>query len=157
MITQEKLKEAVDCLNAAKCDKLGENKDLLNTKIVLGEDHNANIETFLLACESVPEDIENYIPNSVADVYNTIKDELEALELEKSTKVEPVVPKKVNSKPPKVAGEETRPAMLKRKMLEHSDDVKLEDLYKDAELMAKFENHKSWIKINFEKMIAEKK
>ena len=47
--------------------------------------------------------------------------------------------------------------MLKRKMLEHSDDVKLEDLYKDAELMAKFENHKSWIKINFEKMIAEKK
>ena len=135
-------------------------------------------DIFMATCETVPEVKESEeeflekAPNSVR-IYNALVIEIEALQkaaLQKTVqgkrkekqmkkengngegvKEEKVKKaKKVKEEKVKVEKAETRPNMLKRKILEGLDTI--EALYADEELVAKYENHKAWIKNDFAKI-----
>ena len=76
-----KLVEAAKALNAAVYED--EAKDdvssLISQKIKTTAVSDADLQTaFMEACNSIPEELEQFIPDSVSDVYNAIGDEIEA-------------------------------------------------------------------------------
>ena len=145
---KERFENAVRLLNKAEWINKGKKLRLIKSKLILGEDEEANKEAFMVACESIEEKNEKFIPEEIVDVYNElaykpVKVDEELAEKVASPKEEKMMEKK-----------ESRPAMLKRKI--EKDVTKLEDLVKDAELLAKYNNHINWIKKDFEKIIAKR-
>jgi len=120
-------------------------------------------EQFMSAVESVPQEDEGELPEIVGITYNALVDEEEKnittnksetkedvkVEL-KETKEKSIKPVKTISKSKEVKEKvESRPAMLKRKI---AANATLEDLLQDPELLEKYNNHKSWIKNDFNKI-----
>jgi len=124
-------------------------------------------EQFMSAVESVPQEDEGELPEIVGITYNALVDEEEEnitankLEIKeetkedvkvelKETKEKSIKPVKTISKSKEVKEKvESRPAMLKRKI---AANATLEDLLQDPELLEKYNNHKSWIKNDFNKI-----
>lgn len=123
-------------------------------------------EQFMSAVESVSQENEGNLPEIVGTTYNTLVDEEEnittnKLEIKeetkedvkvelKETKEKSIKPVKTISKSKEVKEKvESRPAMLKRKI---AANATLEDLLQDPELLEKYNNHKSWIKNDFNKI-----
>ena len=145
---KERFENAVRLLNKAEWINKGKKLRLIKSELILGEDEDANKEAFMVACESIEEKNEKFIPEEIANVYNELAD--------KSVKVaEELAEKVVSPKGEKMMKkEESRPAMLRRKI--EKGIAKLEDLVKDAELLAKYNNHINWITKDFEKIIAKR-
>ena len=155
---KERFENAVRLLNKAEWIDKGKKLRLMKSELILGEDEEANKEAFMVACESIEEENEKFIPEEIVDVYNELAYKPVKVDGEladKSVKVDEELAEKVAS--PKeekmMEKKESRPAMLKRKI--EKDVTKLEDLVKDAELLAKYNNHINWIKKDFEKIIAK--
>ena len=166
MITKEKLEMAVKSLNNATYEENGKQKDLIEIKIALGDDDKINIENFMVVCENVPVELEERIPDLVADIYNDLKDQLENTLLvdinlvsnKQAIKKEQLKQNKNSQKENIKECKESRPNMLKRKILEYGGEtVTIEKLIADAELLTKYSNHKSWIKNDFAKLLIRKK
>lgn len=99
-----KVVEAALLLNATVYeDEASENIiPLIQKKIKTVEVKDAElIEIFLKTCESIPDDLEKYIPDSVSDVYNALVEEEEKLEAEKKAPIAEKKPVKI-AKPEKV-------------------------------------------------------
>ena len=170
---KERFENAVRLLNKAEWINKGKKLRLIKSELILGEDEEANKEAFMVACESIEEKNEKFIPEEIANVYNELADKSVKVAEEladKSVKVaEELAEKVVSPKGEKMMEkekvvspkgekmmkkEESRPAMLRRKI--EKGIAKLEDLVKDAELLAKYNNHINWIKKDFEKIIAKR-
>ena len=170
---KERFENAVRLLNKAEWIDKGKKLRLIKSKLILGEDEEANKEAFMVACESIEEKNEKFIPEEIANVYNELADKSVKVAEEladKSVKVaEELAEKVVSPKGEKMMEkekvvspkgekmmkkEESRPAMLRRKI--EKGIAKLEDLVKDAELLAKYNNHINWITKDFEKIIAKR-
>jgi len=77
-------------INAAK--SLNESKlSSIKVKVVAIKEEDLK-ELFMSACEAVPEDKEEHLPDVVTNTYNTLRDEMEASEKhsEEETKPEPI-------------------------------------------------------------------
>jgi len=74
-----KVLEAAKILNAATyTDENGEEKLLLTTKIkVVAIKEQDLAEMFMSACESIPESLEDHIPDVVCEIYNALVEEQE--------------------------------------------------------------------------------
>ena len=170
---KERFENAVRLLNKAEWINKGKKLRLIKSELILGEDEDANKEAFMIACESIEEKNEKFIPEEIANVYNELADKSVKVAEEladKSVKVaEELAEKVVSPKGEKMMEkekvvspkgekmmkkEESRPAMLRRKI--EKGIAKLEDLVKDAELLAKYNNHINWITKDFEKIIAKR-
>jgi len=170
---KERFENAVRLLNKAEWIDKGKKLRLIKSELILGEDEDANKEAFMVACESIEEKNEKFIPEEIANVYNELADKSVKVAEEladKSVKVaEELAEKVVSPKGEKMMEkekvvspkgekmmkkEESRPAMLRRKI--EKGIAKLEDLVKDAELLAKYNNHINWITKDFEKIIAKR-
>jgi len=170
---KERFENAVRLLNKAEWINKGKKLRLIKSELILGEDEDANKEAFMVACESIEEKNEKFIPEEIANVYNELADKSVKVAEEladKSVKVAEELAEKVVSpkgekmmEKEKVASpkgekmmkkEESRPAMLRRKI--EKGIAKLEDLVKDAELLAKYNNHINWITKDFEKTMAKR-
>jgi len=170
---KERFENAVRLLNKAEWIDKGKKLRLMKSELILGEDEDANKEAFMVACESIEEKNEKFIPEEIANVYNELADKSVKVAEEladKSVKVaEELAEKVVSPKGEKMMEkekvvspkgekmmkkEESRPAMLRRKI--EKGIAKLEDLVKDAELLAKYNNHINWITKDFEKIIAKR-
>jgi len=181
---KERFENAVRLLNKAEWINKGKKLRLIKSELILGEDEDANKEAFMVACESIEEKNEKFIPEEIANVYNELADKSVKVAEEladksvkvaeeladKSVKVaEELAEKVVSPKGEKMMEkekvvspkgekmmkkEESRPAMLRRKI--EKGIAKLEDLVKDAELLAKYNNHINWITKDFEKIIAKR-
>ena len=170
---KERFENAVRLLNKAEWIDKGKKLRLIKSELILGEDEDANKEAFMVACESIEEKNEKFIPEEIANVYNELADKSVKVAEEladKSVKVaEKLAEKVVSPKGEKMMEkekvvspkgekmmkkEESRPAMLRRKI--EKGIAKLEDLVKDAELLAKYNNHINWITKDFEKIIAKR-
>ena len=170
---KERFENAVRLLNKAEWIDKGKKLRLMKSELILGEDEEANKEAFMVACESIEEKNEKFIPEEIANVYNELADKSVKVAEEladKSVKVaEELTEKVVSPKGEKMMEkekvvspkgekmmkkEESRPAMLRRKI--EKGIAKLEDLVKDAELLAKYNNHINWITKDFEKIIAKR-
>ena len=159
---KERFENAVRLLNKAEWINKGKKLRLIKSELILGEDEDANKEAFMVACESIEEENEEFIPEEIADVYNElaykpVKVDGELAEKVVSPKGEKMMEKEkvVSPKGEKMMKkEESRPAMLRRKI--EKGIAKLEDLVKDAELLAKYNNHINWITKDFEKIIAKR-
>ena len=170
---KERFENAVRLLNKAEWIDKGKKLRLIKSELILGEDEDANKEAFMVACESIEEKNEKFIPEEIANVYNELADKSVKVAEEladKSVKVADELADKVVSpkgekmmEKEKVVSpkgekmmkkEESRPAMLRRKI--EKGIAKLEDLVKDAELLAKYNNHINWITKDFEKIIAKR-
>ena len=170
---KERFENAVRLLNKAEWIDKGKKLRLIKSELILGEDEEANKEAFMVACESIEEKNEEFIPEEIANVYNELADKSVKVAEEladKSVKVaEELAEKVVSPKGEKMMEkekvvspkgekmmkkEESRPAMLRRKI--EKGIAKLEDLVKDAELLAKYNNHINWITKDFEKIIAKR-
>jgi len=156
---KERFENAVRLLNKAEWIDKGKKLRLIKSKLILGEDEEANKEAFMVACESIEEENEKFIPEEIVDVYNELAYKPVKVDGEladKSVKVDEELAEKVAS--PKeekmMEKKESRPAMLRRKI--EKGIAKLEDLVKDAELLAKYNNHINWITKDFEKIIAKR-
>ena len=156
---KERYENAVRLLNKAEWIDKGKKLRLIKSKLILGEDEEANKEAFMVACESIEEENEKFIPEEIVDVYNELAYKPVKVDGEladKSVKVDEELAEKVAS--PKeekmMEKKESRPAMLRRKI--EKGIAKLEDLVKDAELLAKYNNHINWITKDFEKIIAKR-
>jgi len=116
----------------------------------------------MVACESIEEKNEKFIPEEIANVYNELADKSVKVAEELAEKVVSPKGEKMMEKEKVVSPkrekmmkkEESRPAMLRRKI--EKGIAKLEDLVKDAELLAKYNNHINWITKDFEKIIAKR-
>ena len=68
---------ATEILNNATYTKDGEEVSLLCEKCVLVDDDRISYAIYMDACESVPQDLENFFPDHFANVYNTLKDAID--------------------------------------------------------------------------------
>jgi len=159
---KERFENAVRLLNKAEWINKGKKLRLIKSELILGEDEDANKEAFMVACESIEEKNEKFIPEEIANVYNELADKSVKVADELADKVVSPKGEKMMEKEKVVSPkgekmmkkEESRPAMLRRKI--EKGIAKLEDLVKDAELLAKYNNHINWIKKDFEKIIAKR-
>ena len=85
MVTKKQLEMAVKSLNNATYEEDGGQKDIIDTKVLIGNNEAVDIDAFMKACESIPPELEERIPDLVADIYNDLKDELES---EKKTDID---------------------------------------------------------------------
>jgi len=159
---KERFENAVRLLNKAEWINKGKKLRLIKSELILGEDEDANKEAFMVACESIEEKNEKFIPEEIANVYNELADKSVKVAEELAEKVVSPKGEKMMEKEKVVSPkgekmmkkEESRPAMLRRKI--EKGIAKLEDLVKDAELLAKYNNHINWITKDFEKIIAKR-
>ena len=159
---KERFENAVRLLNKAEWINKGKKLRLIKSKLILGENEEANKEAFMVACESIEEKNEKFIPEEIANVYNELADKSVKVAEELAEKVVSPKGEKMMEKEKVVSPkgekmmkkEESRPAMLRRKI--EKGIAKLEDLVKDAELLAKYNNHINWITKDFEKIIAKR-
>ena len=159
---KERFENAVRLLNKAEWIDKGKKLRLIKSELILGEDEEANKEAFMVACESIEEKNEKFIPEEIANVYNELADKSVKVAEELAEKVVSPKGEKMMEKEKVVSPkgekmmkkEESRPAMLRRKI--EKGIAKLEDLVKDAELLAKYNNHINWITKDFEKIIAKR-
>uniref|UniRef100_A0A6M3LV04 Uncharacterized protein n=1 Tax=viral metagenome TaxID=1070528 RepID=A0A6M3LV04_9ZZZZ len=139
---------------AAAVKILNDSKLLEKPIATVGTTKEAIVNDFIKAVQLIPDDEDgNWTgPVEVANYYTSILVVPPPEETKGKTKEEKA------PKVPKVPGEKTenRPQMLVRKMAELGKSVSLEALYKDQELMEKFDGHKSWIKARFENLQGKK-
>jgi hypothetical protein len=183
MITKEQIVQAATELNEVTYEKEGKEVKLFTGKLKTVAVKEGDLKVkFMEACESIPDDlVEAFLPKSIADIYNAIREEEEAeavaeavteqptpnkkeKPMKTDTKASPSAApsKKPDVKPevapkavkPEVAKEEkeSRPVMLKRK----AEKLSLEKLLEDKELLEKYAGHKAWIRADHKKISTKK-
>lgn len=104
---KQKIIDAAKILNAVMVkDDDGQEVPLISDKIkIVAVEEESLTLAFMAACESVPEDKEELIPDEVSDVYNAIAKEIEKKASEPATAAAPATTKEKKEKKEKPAGE----------------------------------------------------
>jgi hypothetical protein len=152
-------KNLVDAVKKLNKLSLTDNIDVKNKEEELKENFMISIESIIdNGGESdIPEEL-IIIYNKLSEEYEQNKNKKETKEMEKKEENKEEVKKETKPKKEEVKKEtkpkkESRPQVLRKKM----QSIKsLDKLLLDEELLVVYNNHKSWIKNDYNKIISEK-
>ena len=148
MIKREQVMDAVKELNES---------GLLVDLVKISRDDKTLIENFMLGCESINDEKELEIPANAVNLYNELVEQItnklsEEVATPKAATEEVATPKAAPIEISNATISRPKFLALRVKELGGKDVVKIEDLLKDEVLLSKFNGHRSWIRINFNKM-----